>query len=119
MAVGAVSLRYPEGFHYGAFTNPNATLRRAAVALTVEGGRAAKALGAAELVVWSAFDGYDYPCQADYQAAWQRTVSQSRHMGGNMPRGGANHVTGEGIRLEGERVVWSAFDGYDYPCQAD
>jgi len=79
LAVGAVSLRYPEeDFYNGAFTNPDPALRRRAVELTVEGGRAAKALGAAELVVWSAFDGYDYPCQADYTAAWQRTVEAFR-----------------------------------------
>eukprot|EP00959_Pyramimonas_sp_CCMP1952_P091845 1922596-Pyramimonas_sp.AAC.3 len=31
--------------------------------------------------------------------------SQSRHRGGNVPGGGANHVTGEGICREGEPIT--------------
>ena len=46
----------------------------AAVALTVEAGRAAEALGAPELVVWSPFDGYDYPLQVDHAVLWARCV---------------------------------------------
>jgi len=35
-------------------------------------------LGAAELVVWSAYDGYDYPLQVDYDAGWGRLVEGFR-----------------------------------------
>merc|ERR550532_3500451 len=37
-------------------------------------------LGARELVVWSAFDGYDYSMQADYEAAWKHTVEAFREL---------------------------------------
>jgi len=72
---GAVCLRYPNKFRAGALTNPDALLRREAVELTVAAGRAAEALGAKELVVWSAFDGYDYSLQVDYEAMWSRVVA--------------------------------------------
>ncbi len=73
---GGVAMRFPaDPFRGGAMTNPNATIRAAAVALAVEGCTWAAKLAAAaggdgaaagapgegpvgHLVVWSAFDGY-------------------------------------------------------------
>lgn len=64
LAAGAVCLRYPQSlFHAGALTAPDPQVRATAVALTIEAGHAAIGLGAKELVIWSAFDGYDYPLQ--------------------------------------------------------
>jgi L-rhamnose isomerase len=64
LAAGAVCLRYPQSqFRAGALTAPDPQVRAAAVSLTIEAGQAAIALGAKELVIWSAFDGYDYPLQ--------------------------------------------------------
>jgi len=80
LEVGAVGMRYTKEFRLGAFSNPDAALRRRAIELTIEGGRRAKELGAMELVVWSAYDGYDYSVQADYTAAWDRTVEAFREV---------------------------------------
>lgn len=74
LEAGAVQMRFSKEFRAGAFTNPDDALWRRAVALTIEGGAMAQALGARELVVWSAWDGYDYSAQADYVVAWNKTV---------------------------------------------
>ena len=52
-----LSPRYEKEHQSGAFTHPNEALRRKAIELTKEGARWALALGASELVIWSAFDG--------------------------------------------------------------
>lgn len=74
LRAGAVCLRYEKEHQAGAFTHPDAALRRKAIEVTKEGARWALALGAGELVVWSAFDGYDYNNQVDYTVLWQRVV---------------------------------------------
>ncbi|KAG2453410.1 hypothetical protein HYH02_001633 [Chlamydomonas schloesseri] len=92
LAAGGVAMRFPaDPFRTGALTNPDPALRAAAVALAVEGcGWAAQLAGvntsaastassaapaaAGHLVVWSAYDGYDYHLQADYGAAWSAAV---------------------------------------------
>jgi sugar phosphate isomerase/epimerase len=72
---GAVCLRFPKSMQLGAFTHPDAAVRREAIQLTKEACAWSAALGANEVVVWSAFDGYDYPLQADYDAMWVDVVS--------------------------------------------
>ena len=74
LRAGAVCLRYPPKFRLGAMTHPDAALRAEAVALTVAAGRCGGQLGADELVVWSAYCGYDYALQVDYDALWERVV---------------------------------------------
>lgn len=59
LAAGAVCLRFPKDMQLGAFTHPDPAVRAKAVQLTIEAGEWARALGADEVVVWSAFDGYD------------------------------------------------------------
>ena len=61
----AVCIRFPaHQMRLGAFTHPSEGVRsRRAVALAAEVCKWAQALGASELVVWSAFDGYDYNFQ--------------------------------------------------------
>ena len=72
MKCGAVCLRYPRAMQAGAMTNPDPALREEAVRLTMEACEWAEALGSSEVVVWSAFCGYDYPLQADYDCLWSR-----------------------------------------------
>ncbi|KAH8052610.1 hypothetical protein JL722_10164 [Aureococcus anophagefferens] len=75
---GAVCLRYPSPeFSAGALTHPDAAVRAKAVALTVEACDWAAELGTDE-VVWSAFDGYDYAFQCDYDDLWARLVASFR-----------------------------------------
>lgn len=65
MRTGAVCLRFPAAeMRLGAFTHPDPGVRERAVALAARGCQWVRDLGASELVVWSAFDGYDYNFQA-------------------------------------------------------
>ena len=74
LKAGAVCLRYPSQFSLGAFTHPEASMRRQAIDLTLDAGRWAQAIGASELVIWSAHDGYDYSLQVNYPQMWQHVV---------------------------------------------
>ncbi len=85
LGVGAINLRFGDEFLAGAFTNPEATLRRRARELTIEAGEWALALGAKQVVVWPGQDGYDYPFQADYQALWSQTVESFQHVADALP----------------------------------
>jgi len=78
LVAGAVCLRYPGKFARGAMNNPDLELRRQAIQLTKEAARLAKELGCDEVVVWSAYDGYDYPFQVDYDSKWQELVEAFR-----------------------------------------
>lgn len=74
LVAGAVGLRYPSKFARGAMNHPDQELRREAIQLTKEAAQAAMDLGCNEVVVWSAFDGYDYPFQVDYDAKWDELI---------------------------------------------
>lgn len=77
---GAVCLRYPPQYRRGSFTHPDAATRRSAVRLTIEACDWARSLGASEVCVWSAYDGYDYSLQVDYAALWDRAVDGFRQV---------------------------------------
>ena len=70
----------------GGFTNADAALRREAIELTKQGCAWAEELGAEELVVWSAYDGYDYAHQADHLVMWQRVVDAFREVSCSRPQ---------------------------------
>jgi xylose isomerase len=74
LVAGAVCLRYPAKFARGAMNHPDPALRRQAIQLTKEAAQVAMDLGCDEVVVWSAYDGYDYPFQTDYDEKWQELV---------------------------------------------
>mmetsp|Transcript_1990 Transcript_1990/g.2797 ORF Transcript_1990/g.2797 Transcript_1990/m.2797 type:complete len:726 (+) Transcript_1990:149-2326(+) len=78
LVAGAVCLRYPNEFARGAMNHPDATLRRKAIDLTLEAAKVAQELGCQEVVVWSAYDGYDYPFQVDYDEKWSQVVDAFR-----------------------------------------
>jgi sugar/nucleoside kinase (ribokinase family)/sugar phosphate isomerase/epimerase len=78
LSAGAVCLRFPSKFARGAMNHPDETLRREAIQLTKEAAQAALELGCKEVVVWSAYDGYDYPFQVHYDAKWQELVDAFR-----------------------------------------
>ncbi|WIA31306.1 hypothetical protein OEZ86_002208 [Tetradesmus obliquus] len=87
LQAGAVCIRFPAEFRLGAFSNPAAGLRQAAVELAVAGCGWAARLGAPELIVWSPYDGYDYHFQVDYLAAWQHTVEAFQALADACPPG--------------------------------
>jgi sugar/nucleoside kinase (ribokinase family)/sugar phosphate isomerase/epimerase len=74
LKAGAVCLRYPGKFARGAMNHPDASLRREAIELTKKAAVVARDLGCDEVVVWSAYDGYDYPFQVDYDEKWSQLV---------------------------------------------
>jgi xylose isomerase len=74
LVAGAVCLRYPSKFARGAMNHPDAAYRREAIQITKEAAETAMDLGCHEVVVWSAYDGYDYPFQTDYDAKWEQLV---------------------------------------------
>lgn len=78
LQAGAVCLRFPAEFARGAMNHPDIEMRTKAIQLTKEAASVARVLGCREVVVWSAFDGYDYPFQVDYTTKWQELVDSFR-----------------------------------------
>jgi sugar/nucleoside kinase (ribokinase family)/sugar phosphate isomerase/epimerase len=74
LVAGAVCLRYPSKFARGAMNHPDPKLRREAIEITKQAAEVAKILGCNEVVVWSAYDGYDYPFQVNYKDKWTQIV---------------------------------------------
>ena len=74
LKTGAVCTRFTQEFENGAFTHPESSKRKAALDLVLNAGEWARSLDAKELVVWSAYDGYDYSFQADYHLMWKHCV---------------------------------------------
>jgi len=85
LVAGAVCLRYPSKFARGAMNHPDYELRREAIKLTKEAAEAANELGCNEVVIWSAFDGYDYPFQVNYDEKWDQLVSAFQELCDSYP----------------------------------
>eukprot|EP00804_Cyclotella_cryptica_P022547 CCRYP_009444-RA/>CCRYP_009444-RA protein AED:0.00 eAED:0.00 QI:194/-1/1/1/-1/1/1/391/701 len=75
LVAGAVCLRYPSKFARGAMNHPDPAMRREAIEMTKDAAKVARILGCNEVVVWSAYDGYDYPFQVNYKEKWNQIVS--------------------------------------------
>lgn len=81
LAAGAVAVRFPADtfLRGGAFTNPIASIRAAAIDLVAEACAWAERLNAAGgVVVWPQFDGYNYHFQVNHTETWTRTVDALR-----------------------------------------
>jgi len=85
LVAGSVCLRYPSRFARGAMNHPDPELRNEAIRLTKEAAEVATELGCDEVVVWSAFDGYDYPFQVDYDEKWDQLVDAFRELCDSYP----------------------------------
>lgn len=77
MAINGLAMRYytEAGFKLGAFTHPDASVRRAAIDLTKRGLDACAEMGAGLMTLWMGQDGYDYSFQVDYARAWEDTIA--------------------------------------------
>jgi sugar phosphate isomerase/epimerase len=77
MALNGLAMRYytDPGFRLGAFTHPDASVRRAAIDLTRRGIDACAAMGAAVMTLWMGQDGFDYSFQGDYARMWDDTLA--------------------------------------------
>uniref|UniRef100_A0A7S0WT08 Ribokinase n=1 Tax=Chlamydomonas leiostraca TaxID=1034604 RepID=A0A7S0WT08_9CHLO len=79
LKAGGIAMRFPlPRFRAGALSNPDPELRAAAVELGTRGCQWASDLGASQLVVWSATDGYDYHLAANYTTVWAHSVAGLR-----------------------------------------
>ena len=71
LSVSGINLRYDASrFLDGGFTNPDAARRQEAVQVTREAIDVCREMGGAHVVVWPAYDGFDYPFEVDYIQAW-------------------------------------------------
>jgi xylose isomerase len=77
MALNGLAMRYytDPGFKLGAFTNPSAEVRRAAIDLTKRGIDALAGMGGRLMTLWMGQDGVDYSFQGDYRRMWDDTIA--------------------------------------------
>ena len=77
---GAVAVRFPPSeYRSGALTNPDASVRAAAVDVVAGACDWAKSLRAVGgVVIWPQFDGYDYHLQVNHTEVWNRGVDALR-----------------------------------------
>jgi xylose isomerase len=76
---------YTRTFGRGGFTNPDPSVRRAAVELVSEAADACRTLGCEYVKIWPGQDGWDYPFQADYQQLWRFSVDAMRELATRHP----------------------------------
>jgi xylose isomerase len=73
--VDSLNIRFPEAqFGDGGFTHPSPTVRAEAIDLTRRAVDVCAELGGDHVIVWPAYDGFDYPFQDDYQRMFEHTV---------------------------------------------
>jgi sugar phosphate isomerase/epimerase len=77
MVLNGLAMRYytDPGFRLGAFTHPDAAIRRKAIDLTKRGIDACAELGGTVMTLWLGQDGWDYSFQADYTRQWEDTLT--------------------------------------------
>lgn len=82
LGINGLAMRYytNPAFKLGAFTNPDATVRREAIDLTKRGIDAAMEVEANLMTIWLGQDGFDYSFQADYDRMWQDEVDAIREV---------------------------------------
>ena len=77
LSVNGLAMRYygEPGFKLGAFTNPDAKLRRTAIDQTKRGIDQMHELGSSLMTLWMGQDGFDYSFQVDYAQLWDWTLA--------------------------------------------
>ncbi len=82
LQINGLAMRYYKdpAYKLGAFTHPDATVRRRAVDLTRQAVDALRAMGGKLLTIWLGQDGWDCPFQADYSTLWQWEVEAIREV---------------------------------------
>ena len=68
------------GFKLGAFTNPDKSVRRAAIDITKRGLDSLATAGGNLMTLWMGQDGFDYSFQMDYARAWNDTIEAIREV---------------------------------------
>ncbi len=87
LQINGLAMRYysDPGFRRGAFSNPDAAVRRAAIDLTRRGIDACGAAGIGLMTLWLGQDGFDVPFQADYAQLWEWEVAGIREVAAHDP----------------------------------
>nr|WP_234890408.1 TIM barrel protein [Sinorhizobium meliloti] len=82
LAINGFAMRYytNPAFKLGAFTHPDASVRREALDLTKKGIDAAREAGSNLMTIWLGQDGFDYAFQADYGRMWQHEIEGIREV---------------------------------------
>ena len=85
--LNGLAMRYyaDPAFALGAFTHPDAAIRRKAIDLTKRGIDCAGDLGARQMTLWMGQDGFDYAFQMDYARAWDDTVAAMAEVADHAP----------------------------------
>ncbi|SMD06378.1 sugar phosphate isomerase/epimerase family protein [Primorskyibacter flagellatus] len=87
LEVNGLAMRYytNPGFKLGAFTHPEAAVRREAIDLTKRGIDAAMEMDAPLMTLWLGQDGFDYSFQGDYNRMWQDEIDAIREVAEHAP----------------------------------
>jgi L-rhamnose isomerase len=82
LSINGLAMRYytNPAFKIGAFTNPDAAVRREAIDLTKKGIDAAREAGSKLMTIWLGQDGFDYAFQANYDQMWQHEIDGMREV---------------------------------------
>lgn len=72
--IGITPEIYTREFARGAFTNPDAGVRRRANELCNDAADLVRRFGGAYVKLWPGQDGWDYPFQVDHQALWKLSL---------------------------------------------
>ncbi len=87
MTLNGMAMRYytDPGYKLGAFTHPDATVRRAAIDETKRGLDVLAEMGGTLMTLWMGQDGFDYSFQLDYARAWAATVEAMAEVADHNP----------------------------------
>jgi sugar phosphate isomerase/epimerase len=87
LSINGLAMRYytNPAFKRGAFTNPDASVRREAIDLTKRGIDVARAMGANLMTIWLGQDGFDYNFQLDYGQVWDWEIAGIREVTAHDP----------------------------------
>lgn len=87
MVLNGMAMRYytDPGYKLGAFTHPDASVRRAAIDETKRGLDVLAEMGGTLMTLWMGQDGFDYSFQMDYARAWDDTVAAMAEVADHNP----------------------------------
>ncbi|WP_147106993.1 TIM barrel protein [Tateyamaria sp. syn59] len=88
MVLNGLAMRYytDPGYKLGAFTHPDASVRREAIDETKRGLDVLAEMGGTMMTLWMGQDGFDYSFQMDYAQAWDATLDAMAEVADHNPQ---------------------------------
>ncbi len=83
--IGITPEIYTKQFAKGAFTNPDAGIRRLANEMCNDAANVVRRFGASYVKLWPGQDGWDYPFQVDHRKLWQMSIDGVAELAGQNP----------------------------------